>query len=329
MAILGRRDFLFALAGATVAWPRAAHAQQSAMPVIGLLINASPEPYAPMMAAFRQGLSETGYVDGKNVAIEYRWAENQIDRLPALATDLVRQQVAVIAAAGPAAAHAAKAATTTIPVVFLVGADPVKSGLVASLNRPGGNLTGVGFLANALGPKLLEVLHELVPKAMAVGMLVNPGSPNAEADTREIQAAARLLGHQVLVLNARSETDIDAAFATLVQRQAGGLIVIADPLVFDRRVQIIALAARHAVPTVYPVREMAVDGGLMSYGINLAHAYYQVGVYVALILKGAKPADLPVEQMAKVELVLNLKTAKTLGLTLPLPLLGRADEVIE
>ena len=329
MAILGRRDFLLALAGATAASPRAVDAQQPAMPVIGLLINASSEPYAPMMAAFRQGLSETGYVDGKNVAIEYRWAENQIDRLPALATDLVRQQVAVIAAAGPPAAHAAKAATTTIPIVFLVGADPVKSGLVASFNRPGGNLTGVGFLANALAPKLLEVLHELVPKAMAVGMLVNPGSPNAEADTREVQAAARLLGHEVLVLNARSETDIDAAFATLVQRQAGGLIVIADPLVFDRRVQIITLAARHAVPTVYPVREMAVDGGLMSYGTNLARAYYQVGVYVALILKGARPADLPVQQTSEVELVLNLKTAKTLGLTLPLTLLGRADEVIE
>jgi putative ABC transport system substrate-binding protein len=323
-----RREFI-ALLSSAAAWPRAAHAQQPALPVIGVLINASPEPYAPMMAAFRQGLSDTGYVDGKNVAIEYRWAENQIDRLPALATDLVRQQVAVIAAAGAPAAHAAKAATTTIPVVFLVGADPVKSGLVASLNRPGGNLTGVGFLANALAPKLLEVLHELVPKAMAVGMLVNPGSPNAEADTREIQGAARLLGHQVLVLNARSDTDIDSAFATLVQHQAGGLIVIADPLFFDRHVQIIALAARHAVPTVYPVREMAVAGGLMSYGINLAHAYYQVGVYVALILKGAKPADLPVEQMVKVELVLNLKTAKTLGVTLPLPLLGRADEVIE
>jgi putative tryptophan/tyrosine transport system substrate-binding protein len=323
-----RREFI-TLLGSAAAWPLSVRAQQPAMPVIGLLINASPEPYAPMMAAFRQGLSDTGYVDGKNVAIEYRWAENQIDRLPALATDLVRQQVAVIAAAGPPAAHAAKAATTTIPVVFLVGADPVKSGLVASLNQPGGNLTGVGFLANALGPKLLEVLHELVPKAMAVGMLVNPGSPNADADTREIQAAARLLGHQVLVLNARSETDIDAAFATLVQHQAEGLIVIADPLFFDRHVQIVALAARHAVPTVYPVREMAVDGGLMSYGINLAHAYYQVGVYVALILKGAKPADLPVQQMVKVELVLNLKTAKTLGLTLPLTLLGRADEVIE
>jgi putative ABC transport system substrate-binding protein len=323
-----RREFI-ALLSSAAAWPLSVRAQQPARPVIGLLINASPEPYAPMMAAFRQGLSDTGYVDGKNVAIEYRWAENQIDRLPALATDLVRQQVAVIAAAGPPAAHAAKAATTTIPVVFLVGADPVKSGLVASLNQPGGNLTGVGFLANALGPKLLEVLHELVPKAMAVGMLVNPGSPNAEADTSEIQAAARLLGHQVLVLNARSETDIDAAFVTLVQHQAGGLIVIADPLFFDRHVQIVALAARHAVPTVYPVREMAVDGGLVSHGTNLANAYYQVGVYVALILKGAKPADLPVQQTVKVELVLNLKTAKALGLTFPITLLGRADEVME
>jgi putative ABC transport system substrate-binding protein len=323
-----RREFI-ALMGASVAWPFAAQGQQPAMPVIGLLINASPGPYAPMMAAFRQGLGEAGYVDGKNVAIEYRWAEDQVDRLPALATDLVRQQVAVIAAAGPPAAQAAKAATTTVPIVFLVGTDPIKSGLVTSLNRPEGNLTGIGFLVNTLAPKLLEVLHELVPKAMAVGMLVNPGSPNAEADTREIQAAARLLGLQVLVLNPRNETDIDAAFATLVQRQAGGLIVGGDPLFFDRRVQIIALAARHAVPTIYPARELAVAGGLMSYGINLARAYYQVGVYVALILKGAKPADLPVQQTVKVELVLNLKTAKTLGLTFPLPLLGRADEVIE
>jgi putative tryptophan/tyrosine transport system substrate-binding protein len=329
MPIFARRDFIFALAGTTVAWPRAAHAQQPAMPVVGLLINASPEPYAPMMAAFRQGLGESGYVDGKNVAIEYRWAENQIDRLPALTTDLVGKPVAVIAAAGAAAAHAAKAATTAIPIVFLVGSDPVKSGLVASLNRPVGNLTGVGLLINTLAPKQLEVLHELAPKAMAVGMLVNPGSPNAEADTGEVQAAARSLGLQLLVLNARTATDIDAAFATLVQRQAGGLIINGDPLFFDRGVQIIALAARHAVPTIYPVRDMAVAGGLMSYGTNLADAYYLVGVYVARILKGAKPADLPVLQMVKVELVLNLKTAKTLGLTLPLPLLGRADEVIE
>ena len=324
-----RREFITLVGGVAVTWPHAAHTQQPAMPVIGLLINASPEPYAPMMAAFRQGLGETGYVEGKNVAIEYRWAGNQIDRLPALATDLVRQQVTVIAAAGQPAAHAAKAATTTIPIVFLVGADPVKSGLVASLNRPVGNLTGVGFLINTLVPKQLEVLHELVPRAMAVGMLVNPGSPNAETDIREIQAAARLLGHQVLVLETRSETDIDAAFATLFQRQAGGLIVTSDPLFFDRHTQIIALAARHAVPTIYPVREMAVDGGLISYGTNLAHAYYEVGVYVALILKGARPADLPVQQEVKVELVLNLKTAKTLGLTFPITLLGRADEVIE
>jgi putative ABC transport system substrate-binding protein len=232
------------------------------------------------------------------VAIEYRWAENQIDRLPALATDLVRQQVAVIAAAGPPAAHAAKAATTTIPIVFLVGADPVKSGLVASLNRPLGNLTGIGFLANTLAPKQLEVLHELVPKAMAVGMLVNPGSRSRHKGNPGGGALTR-----------------DAALATLVQRQAGGLIVTTDPLFFDRHVQIIALAARHAVPTIYPVDEMAVDGGLVSYGTNLARAYYQVGVYVALILKGAKPADLPVQQTVKVELVLNLKTAKCAAAT--------------
>jgi putative ABC transport system substrate-binding protein len=281
-----------------------------------------------MMAAFRRGLGEAGYVDGKNVAIEYRWAGNQVDRLPALATDLVRHQATVIAAAGPPAAQAAKAATTTVPIVFLVGADPVKSGLV-TISRPEGNLTGIAFLINTLAPKQLEVLHELVPKAITVGMLLNADSPNAEADTREVEAAARSLGHQLVVLNVRTESDIDEAFATLVRRRAGGLVVLGDPLLFNRRAQIIALAARHSVPTIYPVREFAVAGGLISYGTNLAHAYYQVGVYVARILKGAKPADLPIEQTVKVELVLNLTTAKALGLTLPLPLLGRADEVIE
>ena len=257
------------LGSATVAWPLAAHAEQSAMPVIGFLHSASPEPFANVLAAFRQGLAEAGYFEGKNVAIEYRWAENKIDRLPTLADDLVRQQVAVIAAGGPAAAQAAKAATTTIPIVFLVGADPVQSGLVASLNRPANNLTGVGFLVNTLAPKQLEVLHELVPKAMTVGMLVNPDGPNAEADTREVQEAARLLGHQLLVLNARTEADIDLAFAKLVQRESGGLIVIGDPLNFDRRIKIIALAARNAIPTIYPLREFATAGGLMSYGPDL------------------------------------------------------------
>ena len=329
MAIFGRRDFVFALAVPAVTWPLTAQAQQPAMPVIGLLINASPGPFAPMMTAFRRGLGEAGYVDGKNVAIEYCWAGNQVDRLPALATDLVRHQATVIAAAGPPAAQAAKAATTTVPIVFLVGADPVKSGLVTSLSRPEGNLAGIAFLINTLAPKQLEVLHELVPKAITVGMLVNTGSPNAEADTREVEAAARSLGHQLVVINVSTETDIDEAFATLVRRRAGGLVVTGDPLFFDRHAQIIALAGRHSVPTIYPVREMAVDGGLISYGTNLVHAYYQVGVYVARILKGAKPADLPIEQTVKVELVLNLTTAKALGLTLPLPLLGRADEVIE
>jgi putative ABC transport system substrate-binding protein len=317
------------LGSATVAWPLAAHAEQSAMPVIGFLHSASPEPFANVLAAFRQGLAEAGYFEGKNVAIEYRWAENKIDRLPTLADDLVRQQVAVIAAGGPAAAQAAKAATTTIPIVFLVGADPVQSGLVASLNRPANNLTGVGFLVNTLAPKQLEVLHELVPKAMTVGMLVNPDGPNAEADTREVQEAARLLGHQLLVLNARTEADIDLAFAKLVQRESGGLIVIGDPLNFDRRIKIIALAARNAIPTIYPLREFATAGGLMSYGPDLTVAYRIVGVYTGRVLKGDKPADLPVQMSTKVELFINLKTASMLGLTFPLTLLGRADEVIE
>jgi putative ABC transport system substrate-binding protein len=237
--------------------------------------------------------------------------------------------VVVIAALGPAAAQTAKAATMTTPVVFLVGADPVQSGLVASLNRPAGNLTGVGFLINVLAPKQLEVLHELIPKA-AVGMLVNPDNPNAEADTREVQeAASRLLGHQLLVLNARTETEIDVAFATLVQRQVGGLIVISDPLYVDRGVQIIALAARHAVPTIYSVRELVVAGGLMSYGTDIADAYHLVGAYTGQILKGEKLANLPVQLSTKVELIINLKTANALGLTVPLTLLGRADEVIE
>jgi putative tryptophan/tyrosine transport system substrate-binding protein len=325
-----RREFITLLGCAAVAWPLAARAQQPALPVIGFLHSASPEPFTNLVAAFRQGLSEAGYIDGRSVAIEYRWAENQIDRLPALAADLVRRKVVAIAALGPAAAQAAKAATTTMPIVFLVGADPVTSGLVASLNQPVGNLTGIGFLINVLAPKQLEVLHELVPKAMIFGMLVNPDNPNAEADTREVQeAAAHLLGLQLLVLNARTETEIDLAFATLAQRQAGGLIVISDPLYFDRGVQIIALAARHALPTIYSIREFAVAGGLMSYGTNVADAYHQVGVYTGRILKGVKPADLPVQLSTKVELIINLKTAKTLGLTFPLTLLGRADEVIE
>jgi len=329
MAInIARRKFIVALSTAA-AWPLAARAQQPALPVVGFLHSASPEPFANFVAAFRQGLSEAGYVDGHSVAIEYRWAENQIDRLPALAADLVRRKVVVIAALGPAAAQTAKAATMTTPVVFLVGADPVQSGLVASLNRPAGNLTGVGFLINVLAPKQLEVLHELIPKA-AVGMLVNPDNPNAEADTREVQeAASRLLGHQLLVLNARTETKIDVAFATLVQRQVGGLIVISDPLYVDRGVQIIALAARHAVPTIYSVRELVVAGGLMSYGTDIADAYHLVGAYTGQILKGEKLANLPVQLSTKVELIINLKTANALGLTVPLTLLGRADEVIE
>jgi putative ABC transport system substrate-binding protein len=326
---LKRRQFITLLGGAA-AWPLAARAQRPTKPVVGYLGGLSPNTFAPRLAAFHKGLAETGYVEGRDIAIEYRWAEGQYHRLPGLAADLVRRQVSVIAASGgDATAHAAKAATTTIPIVFAVTADPVRTGLVASLNRPGGNLTGVNFLLNMIAAKLFEVLQEAVPKPGTISFLVNPTGPEAEAAVSEVGAAAQALGHELLVANASNEREIDGAFATLAQRRIGALLVGNDVFFYSRREQIVALAARHAIPAIYNVREYAQAGGLMSYGTNVDDAQRLAGVYVGRILQGARPADLPVQQAVKVELVLNLKTAKTLGITFPLSLLGRADEVIE
>ncbi len=324
-----RREFITLLGSAAVAWPLMARAQQPAMPVVGFLHAASPGPFAPVIAGFRQSLGEAGYVEGHNVAIEYRWAEDRPDRLPALADDLVRRRVTVIASSTTAASVAAKAATTTIPIVFEIGGDPVKLGLVRSFNRPGGNATGINHFTGALEPKRLELLHEVVPTASVIGVLVNPTRPEVATQLTDVREAARALGRQIVVLNARSERELDAAFATLVEQSIGALLVGADPFFHSQREQLVALAARHAVPAIYQWRDHAAIGGLMSYGTSLYDAYRQLGIYVGRVLNGEKPADLPVVQSTKVELVINLTTAKALGITFPLSLLGRADEVIE
>jgi putative tryptophan/tyrosine transport system substrate-binding protein len=325
---MNRRDFI-ALLGGGAAWPLAARAQQPVLPVIGFLNPTSPDTLADRLRAFRKGLKETTYVEGENVAIEYRWAESQNDRLPALAAELVRRQVAVIATFGGVATFAAKAATTAIPIVFNTGDDPVRLGLVASLARPGGNVTGINFLSTELAAKRLEFLRELVPAATRVAVLVNPTFPDAEPTVRDVTAAARAIGWQIQILNASNSREIDAAFATLVRERADALFVGPDPFFTSRRVQLILQAAHHKVPASYPGREFADAGGLMSYGANVADAWRQVGTYTGRILKGAKPADLPVVQASKFELVINHVAARMLGLTVPPTLLSTADEVIE
>ena len=327
---LKRREFITLLGGAA-AWPLAARAQQTAMPIVGFLSSRSPKfSTTGDIAAFRRGLAQGGYVERENVIVDYRWADGQYDRLPTLAAELVRRQVVVLAAYSTNAALAAKAASATIPIVFTLGADPVKLGLVASFNRPGGNITGVNVITIALAAKRLEVLHEVLPKVRTIAVLVNPNNPGSETVVTDLRAAADMLGLTLYVLNASSVGDLEPAFAATVQHGAGGLLLgSVDPFFATQRDQIVALAARHAVPVIFGERDDAEAGGLMSYGTNLTDSVRQVGIYVGRILKGAKPADLPVEQSTKVELVLNLKTARALGLTFPLPLLGRADAVIE
>ena len=324
-----RRDFVALLGSAVAAWPFGAGAQQRATPVIGFLNGGSPAGYMPMVAAFRQGLKEVGYAEGQNVAIEFRWAEGNYDQLKAMAADLVRLQVAVIAATSTPAAQAARVTTSSIPIVFTTGADPVELGLVASLNQPGGNVTGVSFLVNELTTKQFEMLRKLVPNAASFGFLVNPAFAAAASQTRDAEDAARALGLRLLVVSATTPSEIDAAFAALVQQQAGGLVTISEPFMNSRREQLVSLAARHALPVLYPDRDYVAAGGLISYGTSIVDAYRQVGVYAGRILKGEKPSDLPVVRPTKLELTINLKTAKALGLKVPETVLALADDVVD
>jgi putative ABC transport system substrate-binding protein len=324
-----RREFILALGGAA-AWPLAARAQQSAMPVVGFLGTGSPQSDAFRVAAVRQGLTEAGYVEGQNVAFEYRWAENQYERLEALAAELVRRNVAVIASIGGInSAVAAKSSTAIIPIVFATGGDPIKAGLVASLNRPGGNVTGVSFLTETLVTKQFEVLHQTVPSAILIGLLVNPTLTIAEAERSDLLATVESLGQKLLIVKATTDSELDAAFVTLAQQHPGALMVMGDAFFLSRRDKLVELTARQRIPTVYNLREYVAAGGLMSYGTNITEAHRIAGLYAGRILKGEKPADLPVQQSTKVEFAINLRTAKALGLDVPLPLLGRADEVIE
>jgi putative tryptophan/tyrosine transport system substrate-binding protein len=324
-----RREFIGLIAGVAFARPQVAHAQQTGIPVIGYLSQGSAESDDVRLTGLRQGLAEAGHVEGRNVTIEYRWAANQIDRLPALAADLLEHRVAVIVTPGSLSTIAAKAATSTVPIVFVTGVDPVQFGLVASLNRPGGNVTGYNVFRHELGAKRLEVLHELLPATASVGFLEDPRDPAAELETREVLAASRGVGVEIRTLHAATEGEIDSAFASLAQAQTGALLIPDDIFFNDRITQLVALAARYAVPTVYSIREFPLAGGLMSYGISRAETYRLIGLQVARILEGQKPTDLPVIQSTKIEMAINLKTAKVLGLTVPPSLLARADEVIE
>jgi putative ABC transport system substrate-binding protein len=321
-----RRAFISLLGGAAAAWPLTARAQQPSMPVIGFL--RSTPPFQDLVIAFRQGLKEMGFVESQNVAIEYRYADNQMDRLPALVADLLGRPVAVIVG-NTIAMSAVKAATTTVPIVFATGGDPVRQGLVASLNRPGGNVTGVAFFTAALGAKRLELLQQLVPKATTIAMLVHPNTATTEAERIEMQAAAQTIKQQLVMLDVSSDRDIETAFATLINRRAGALLVGSGPFLNSNRERIVALAARHSLPTIYPQREFVLAGGLMSYGTSLPDAYRQIGIYAGRILKGEKPAELPIMRSTKFEFVLNLRTVKALGLDVPPTLLALADEVIE